>query len=212
MTEGDRGADGRSRGRPIEFDREVAVRSAMDLFWERGFDAVSASDLADAMSITRSSFYNSFGDRETVFREALEAYRHVAPDAVLAEIKPGQAVKPVVRKVFREICRVRAADREARGCLVVNAISDLVGGDDELGGDIAEAVRARIRLCEKLLKQAADQGEIEKPKDLRATATMFVAFVSGLNTVSKIVRDEGELWRSCDVFLEGIGFGRTRPS
>lgn len=202
----------RGRGRPAEFDRKAAVKAAMDEFWKRGFKAVSVSDLADAMSITRSSFYNGFGDRETVFREALEAYRQVAPDAVLANIKPGQPVKPVVRKMFREICHVRAGDPEARGCLVVNSIGDLVGVNDELGGDIGEAVRARVKVFERLLRQAADQGEIQKPRDLRATAKMFLAFVSGLNTVSKVVRNEEELWRSCEVFLEGIGFGRGRES
>lgn len=206
MTEGDRGADGRTRGRPIEFDRETAVRSAMDLFWERGFDAVSASDLADAMSITRSSFYNSFGDRETVFREALDAYRRIAPDAALTKIKAGDPVTSALRRIFREICRVRAADPGGRGCLIVNSIGELVGVNAALGGTIEEAVRGAVHLYERIIRQAAEQGEIDKPRDVRATARAFVAFVSGLNTISKVIRDEGELWRLCDGFLERYGF------
>src|SRR3989304_4041026 len=77
-----------SRGRPVEFDREAAVRAAMNRFWKRGFGSVPASDLADSMAITRSSLYNSFGDRESVFREALETYRRLAPGAALGGRPP----------------------------------------------------------------------------------------------------------------------------
>jgi TetR/AcrR family transcriptional repressor of nem operon len=200
----------RPRGRPAEFDREAAIKCAMDEFWKRGFTAVSVSDLADAMSITRSSFYNGFGDREAVFRQALEAYERIAPDAVLDMIAPGQPVRPVIRKMFREICRVRAADLGARGCLVVNSISELGGSEGRLSGYIREAVLARMRTYERLLRQAANQGEIDKPQDIRAAALAFFAFAIGLNTVSKVVRDEGELWRICEAFLDGIGFRRKR--
>ena len=199
-----------SRGRPVEFDREAAVRAAMNRFWKRGFGSVPASDLADSMAITRSSLYNSFGDRESVFREALETYRRLAPDAALAGIAPGVRVRPTVRKVFREICRVRAADPEARGCLLINAIGELVGVHKTLGKAVAEAVRDSVRVYERVLKQAADQGEIERPRDLRAATRAFVAFVAGLNAVSKVIRDEDALWRLCDSFLDRYGLGAER--
>lgn len=194
-------------GRPIEFDRNAAVRIAMNQFWKRGFESVSVSDLADAMSIKRSSFYNSFGGREAVFLEALNAYLHASPDAALADIRPGQPVTPAIRRIFREICKVRAADPDARGCLVINSVGELVGVNKKLSRRIEEAVRNVVRLYEKLLRQAADQGEIERPKDIRATARAFVAFLSGLNTISKVIRDEGELWKMCSGFLDLHGFG-----
>ena len=142
-----------------------------------------------------------------MFREAVAVYRQGVPDAALAEIQPGQAVVPVVRKVFRDICRARAADPEARGCLIVNSIGELVGVNAELGEDIAGWMRSGVKVYQGLLRQAAEQGEIEPPKDLRATARAFVAFVSGVNTISKVVRSERELWKLCETFLERYGFG-----
>lgn len=212
MTVKTRGEKKRSRGRPMEFDRKAAIRAAMDKFWKYGFKATSASDLADAMSIERSSFYNSFGDRETVFREVLAVYPQFAPDTALGDIRPGQPVKPAIRKIFREICRVRAADAEGRGCLVVNAIGELVGENKKLGGQIADAVLGNVRTYEKLLKQAVDQGEIAKPQNIRTAARAFVAFVVGLNTVSKVIRNEDDLWGMCEVFLERFGLGRAREA
>lgn len=204
--------DKRHRGRPIAFDRTTAIQAAMNQFWKRGFEAVSASDLADAMSITRSSLYNSFGDRETVFREALEAYKRTSPDAMLGRLEPGQPVLPVIRGVFREICRVRARDPEARGCLVVNAIGQLVGVNEVLGCTIEEVVRESLAAWEHLILRAVDQGEIPRPGNLKATAQSFVTFVIGLNAISKILRGEGELWNLCEAFLGGNGMSKERKA
>lgn len=199
----------RSPGRPTEFDRTAAVHAAMNKFWKHGFESVSASDIAEAMSISRSSFYNSFGDRETVFREAMSEYRAFAPDGALAGIGPDAPVAPAIRAVFWEICRVRAADPEARGCLIVNAVGQLVGVNAELGEHVADAIRAGARIYERLLEQAVARGEISRPANLQATALAFVAFVSGLNTISKVVVDERDLWQMCEEFLERHGFGAT---
>jgi len=201
-----------ARGRPAAFDRETAVKAAMEAFWSNGFEAMSVSDLADAMAIRRSSFYNSFGTREAVFAEAVEAYRRIAPDAALAEIGPGEPVVPAVRRVFREICRVRAADAQGRGCLLVNSISQLVGVNEELGEKLEAAVAQAVWRYETLIRQAVAQGEFAAPGDIPATARAFVAFVAGLNTISKVIRDEGELWRMCGTFLDRYGFGEGAGS
>src|SRR5882757_6945436 len=62
------------RGRPLSFDREVALEQAMHVFWERGYEAASISDLTAAMSITPPSLYAAFGDKEKLFLEAIERY------------------------------------------------------------------------------------------------------------------------------------------
>ena len=91
---------GRKAGRPAHFTRAEAIDAAMNLFWRQGYTATSTSDLADAMSIQRSSFYNSFGDRASVLREALAHYSAQAPDAPLDHIPPDEPVLPMLVSVF----------------------------------------------------------------------------------------------------------------
>src|ERR1700754_3553417 len=64
----------RGRARPAAFDRCAALNAAMKLFWERGYEGTSFDDLTAAMGISASSFYNSFGSKERLYQEAIEAY------------------------------------------------------------------------------------------------------------------------------------------
>jgi AcrR family transcriptional regulator len=64
----------RGRGRPVVFDRQVALIEAMKLFWERGYEGTSFDDLIAAMRISASSFYNSFGSKEALYCEATRSY------------------------------------------------------------------------------------------------------------------------------------------
>lgn len=199
-------ATGRGRGRPLEFDRAAAVRQALDAFWTHGYQGVSVTDLAAVMSITRTSFYNSFGDRKSVFKEALDIYRREAPDSALADIAPGVAVVPAVRQVFRNICRARIEDPEARGCLVVNSLGQMGNFEGEVDSYLERAVGSGTKVIERLLIQAGNQGEITPVVDLKATSKAFVAFLIGLNTLSRVVRDESQLWNLCENFLAQYGF------
>jgi len=192
-------------GRPAAFSRDAAIESAMNLFWRDGYLGVSASDLASAMNIQRSSFYNSFGSREAVFLEALERYSTLAPDKVVDPLAPGDPVLPVIAAFFRELCRQRSSDAESRGCLVCNSIGELVGVDDTLGPVLLDAVDQRIRVFERVLAQAAEQGEFRPFGNPADAARSLLAFLLGINLLSKTVHDEGTLWATCRSFLLGFG-------
>lgn len=195
-------------GRPATFDRNTAIKRAMNLFWLDGYLGVTARDLAKAMNIQRSSFYNSFGSKEQVFTEALQNYVQLAPDAALDTIKPGQPVIATVVASLRELCRVRAADKKARGCLVCNSVAELVGVDKKLGPILNDAVKHRIAVMEALFTQARDQDEFVPLTTIPDTARTFVTFSLGINVASKTIRSEAELWSICQTFLLGIGVGR----
>jgi TetR/AcrR family transcriptional repressor of nem operon len=205
----------RGRGRPVEFDRAKAVRQAMDVFWGQGFEMATARNLAAAMQIRPSSFYNSFGDRESVFREALGLYTAEAPDAVLGAVEPGMPVLPILWDMFRDLCRVRAADPRGRGCLVVNSLAELVRVDAVLGDEVAGAVREKIARIDRLLEQAEGQGEILPLADRNAVAEGLFAFLCGVNLIAKVIRQEEALWLMCKQVLIGLGLApsdTSRPS
>jgi len=64
----------KARGRPRSFDREAALNAAMEVFWTKGYEAASISDLTEAMGINPPSLYAAFGDKEKLFLATIEQY------------------------------------------------------------------------------------------------------------------------------------------
>src|SRR5213082_3312703 len=62
------------KGRPREFDIDEALAAALRVFWSKGYEGASLTDLTEAMGITRPSLYAAFGNKESLFRKALDLY------------------------------------------------------------------------------------------------------------------------------------------
>lgn len=195
-------------GRPRKFDRQAAVEVAMNEIWRNGLEASSAKALSERLGITRSSFYNAFGSREALFKEALDLYFSRAPDRVLGDTGAAKSVLTVLTTMFREVCRVRASDPEAKGCLAINCVAELVGVDATIGPVLENAVRHSLDRFERLLRLAAANGEIRDTGDLRQRALALQNLLIGLNLMSKVVRSEEELWAGAELTLRGLGLYR----
>ena len=180
----------------------------MNEIWRNGFEACSVKAISEMLGITRSSFYNAFGSREALFLEALEVYFSQSPDRALAMADEDAGVLETLTRFFREVCRSRAADPEARGCLVVNSVAELVGVDETLGPVIERAIRGSLERLERLLDQAAAKGEMEDRGDHRRKALALQNLLIGLNVMAKVVHSEEDLWAAARQTLEGLGLYR----
>lgn len=192
-------------GRPAEFDRDQAVEIVMNDIWMNGYEACSIKGISEKLGITRSSFYNAFGSREALFEEALELYFSRTPDRVLAQAEGDIRIVPMLTKMFKDVCRTRAADPQGRGCMAVNCVAELVGVNESLGPMLERAVLGSLDRLEHLLRRAAANGEIEDRGDLREKALALQNLLIGLNVMCKVVRSEKDLWRAARQTLKGLG-------
>lgn len=194
--------------RPSSFDREAAIEAAMQEMWRNGYEASSVKAVSEKLGITRSSYYNAFGTREDLFKEALAVYFAQSPDAVLHGGLPDMPILVLLTRTFRAICKARAEDPEARGCLAVNSLSELDTLHDELGAMIANAVLHSAARLEDLLKLAVSAGELAEQTDVHAMALALQNLLIGLNLFSKALRDEQELWLTASTTLKALGLYR----
>lgn len=192
-------------GRPAQFDRDEAIGIVMQEIWRNGYEACSVKALSERLGITRSSFYNAFGSRESLFGEVLDRYFETAPDLALAKAERGEKIKPLLIRTFREVCRVRAADADGKGCLAVNSAVELCNVNDELGPLLAKAILGSLARIETLVRWAKAQGELPADCDPHALALALQALLVGINIMSKVVRAEDELWLATRTTLEGLG-------
>lgn len=192
-------------GRAAKFDREAAVEICMNEIWRNGFEACSVKALSEKLGITRSSFYNAFGSREDLFLEVLALYFTQTPDRVLGTVDAKTPVRRLLTDFFKEVCRMRATDPDAKGCLAVNCISELVGVDETLGPVLENTIHSSIDRLEAVLETAAANGEIENDGHLHEKALALQNLIIGLSVLSRVVHSEKELLSVAKQTLTGLG-------
>ncbi|HEX9833201.1 MAG TPA: TetR/AcrR family transcriptional regulator [Mycobacterium sp.] len=110
-----------TRGRPRTFDRADALRRAMEVFWERGYEATSMSDLTAAMGINSPSLYSAFGCKEELFREAVASYDETLGATAAAALRERPTAREAISAVLRHHAVVFCDPDHPRGCMIVLA-------------------------------------------------------------------------------------------
>lgn len=190
-----------TRGRPRAFDRDQALRTAMLAFWARGFESVSTTELAGGMGISQSSLYAAFGDKKSLFREAVAYYgEHEGSIARRALAGPGTA-RQAVEGMLRESAD-RFTDRALpSGCMVVLAATNATSDNapvQEFASDLRRRDEGALR--DRLAGAVAD-GELPPAADPAALATYFHSVLYGLSIQARDGRGRAELHAVIDLAM-----------
>lgn len=169
-----------ARGRPREFCTEQALAAALQLFWSKGYEATSLSDLTAAMGITRPSLYAAFGNKEALFHEALDLYQREKLRYIEQAIAQPTAVQ-VAERLLWGAFETAAGDGEPRGCMGVIASTSC--GEDAQGvrDDVlkrGEVVRARLV---NRFDRARQEGDLPARADSDALTSFLFALVQGIS-------------------------------
>jgi TetR/AcrR family transcriptional repressor of nem operon len=124
--------------RPREFNETDAVQSAMNCFWQRGYEATSMRDLAASMGMSAPSLYNAFGDKQGLFARALERYLDCNARDLVRRLESSLPPKEAIQRFFAEILDHSINDRERKGCFLVNSALEVAPHQKELGAVIAK--------------------------------------------------------------------------
>ncbi|MFD3376635.1 MULTISPECIES: TetR/AcrR family transcriptional regulator [unclassified Streptomyces] len=190
--------------RTREFDTEAAVSRAMELFWARGYEATSVRDLTGHLGIGQGSLYAAFGDKDGLYRAALEHYRTTLAAAALRSLDEGADARSAIRTMLVERLRI-AVEQDGRGCLLVNAVCERLPGDPATRRTVRDVQDASQRALADVLRVAVERGEISSTRDPQTLAAFLVAFLNGLLVSSKITPDVRALEPLVEVALAAIG-------
>ncbi|MEU0099538.1 TetR family transcriptional regulator [Streptomyces sp. NPDC006267] len=180
--------------RTKEFDPEAALHAALELFWQRGYEATSMADLVDHLGIGRASIYATFGNKHELYLKALDRYDENGDPGLLRELsQPGPALPAVRATVRRFAAEAGADDLRSKGCFVTNTAAEL-GPHDRAAARRVEASWGRIEtLLHSALVRAQAQGELPADRDPRALARMLLVLMQGLRVVGKASDDPGRV-------------------
>ena len=179
--------------RHAEFDRTKIVEQAMNLFWEKGYEATSIQDLTEVMGIKPGSLYNSFQDKHTLFLEALDRYRATDGSYLLRTLANSTSGKSAIEMFFRGLIEELISDPQNRACFILNATLELGSHDAEVAERVRESTEYGERAFYLALVRAQASGEIGSQHDLRAVAAYLVSMVKGIQVTAKAQPDRENL-------------------
>jgi AcrR family transcriptional regulator len=188
-------------GRPREFDPDRVVETAMELFWEHGFDGVSISDLTAATGINRRSLYAAFGSKEDLFAKAVQRYMS-GPAGYIADALRQPTALDVSRAMVHGAVDANTCPGRPRGCLLVHGA--LAAGDDadSVRDDLAQQRDAAVTALASRFDEAQAAGELTGV-NTRALSRWINAVCQGISVQARSSATREELHEVADLALAG---------
>ncbi|MBC8129753.1 MAG: TetR/AcrR family transcriptional regulator [Rhizobiaceae bacterium] len=166
-------------GRPREFDIDEALQAAMELFWRKGYEGTSLTDLTDGMGITRPSLYGTFGNKEELFRKALERYEQ-GYMGFFRDAMGEPTAREVVEKMMNGYVDALTATCNPGGCMGINAAMACSDAAAEVQKAVIEKRKFGERtLCERFAK-ARDEGDLSPESDPADLARYIMTVSQGM--------------------------------
>jgi AcrR family transcriptional regulator len=167
------------KGRPREFDLDEALAAALRIFWRRGYEGASMAELTEAMGITKPSLYAAFGNKESLFRKALDLYEREKLDYMQTALEAPTA-RGVAERLLRGAVEMQTSSCDPRGCLGV--ISTMACGAE------AESIKAEViarrasaeRVLVERLERAKAEGDLPDGVDAPGLTRYLTALLQGI--------------------------------
>jgi len=178
--------------RPKQFNEAAAIDVAMTKFWSTGYEATTVRDLAREMNITGTSLYNSFHDKKTLFRMALQQYYdRTYGSSINCNLPAGP--RDSIQATLQWSIDTALADPDNKGCLLINSVVEVGSGDAELRDEML----SDLLLIEAYFKSKIEQGQADgsisvdhKSDDL---ARFLLGVIVGIRVLARIQPDRAHL-------------------
>ena len=166
-------------GRPREFDRGEALLKAVDVFWEKGFEATSIQDLVDRMGIHRASLYDTYGNKHKLFTEAMSRYTAIESHAFSEPLAAEGSVKDVLSAFFEAFVN-RMCQPGDKGCLMIKVAMSNDCSSGTTGQKITEHFATIDSTLRSFLARGKERGDIPADTDIDSLATYLRSSLQGL--------------------------------
>ena len=172
-------------GRLKQFDPDVAVSDAMELFWRRGYGATTPADLVDALGIGKGSLYNTFESKRALFEQALRRYGDQRVAGLVELLTRPEPARARLQAALQRLAAPESADLRQRGCLAVNTVTEL-GERDEAAAAIVRGVFERMeRALQATIEEGQRNGELAADRNAREIASLMLTTIIGMSVVAK---------------------------
>lgn len=185
--------------RSKEFDVNEVLDKAMVLFWEQGYEKTSMSDLVEHMGIHRRSLYDTFGDKHSLFLQAINRYLEKVRANFTSEIKSSKTATEALYSIFQFMI----SDEEDRpsGCLLVNSVTELASRDAEINAKSIESFKVTEDMFEQIIAWGQRDGEFTSKQNAKELAEYLHAVSIGIRVMRRASVDQPKFLHIVDVSI-----------
>ncbi len=168
-----------ARGRPREFCVDAALSAALKVFWSKGYEGASLSELTEAMGVTRPSLYAAFGNKEALFRKALDLYEREKLAFMSAALEAPTA-RGVAERILTSALSMQTSTSGPRGCLsVIHSVACGVEAESIKAEVVARRASSETALRRRFEKAQAD-GDLPEGTDPAALVRYLMTILQGM--------------------------------
>lgn len=154
----------------------------MEAFWQKGYEATSMADLCACTGLHKGSLYQAFGDKHSLFMNALQQYADTEFREVAAVAFRSDSPLENIRAAANRICDDAVQDK---GCLIINSIVELAPHDPEVKAALRRSAAQRVRLLTDMIDKAKQRGEISVQTEPEMLARQLMMVLAGGATLVK---------------------------
>ncbi len=176
-----------------EFNEVQVLEKARDIFWKKGYNATSMKDLVDGLGISRSSMYETYGDKEALFYKALEAYKIDEADSMVEMLMKSKTPLKEIQNVFSYTINSSIADKDKKGCFMVNTVVELSPTNKKVGGLTCANTKQLENAFAHLLEVGQEKGEINRRHTPKQQAKFIYNSIIGMRVAAKNGADKKSL-------------------
>lgn len=188
--------------RPREFDEHQALTAAMQVFWEKGYELTSLSDLTSAMGIQRPSLYGTFGGKEALFQAALTLYAEHSLTFIRNKLQSAPSARASVLLYLQGIVSSSDGRKPELGCFCVNTIVELAPHNQRFTQFTREYQRKITELIQSVLEEGMHSGELSQDLHAPALANAIMIAAVGLAVTMKSGPDRSVVEQAIDQIIQ----------
>lgn len=181
------------RGRPRGFDRTAALRRAMELFWERGYEGASLSDLTEAMGIRSPSLYAAFSSKEALFKEAVDHYNAITGAAPQRALEQAPTAREAIEALLRHHARAYVEPGHPTGCMVMLAATTGATENEEIRRFLTACRQTDLAAVRRRIERGVADGDVPPGTDCARLARFAMAVQHGMSLQARDGASEEEL-------------------
>lgn len=186
-------------GRSKEFEENIVLQRAMELFWLQGYEKTSMSDLVEHMGIHRKSLYDTFGDKHTLYLKVIDLYGEYSTCKLKEETLKAKTAYQAIQYIFDYI--IEGNDDKQWGCLFVNAATEMGPWDKELVEKTENAFTQAEEFIARIVREGQKSGEFSVNYDAEILGEILHNTLLGLRVLVRISSDKEKMHRIADFFL-----------